>query len=165
MILMVQTIPILLYRFPWWKFENLPLLKNWYHQDILFFHEMFLRTLLIARFRREELLRDQVELVVPFSKGFYQVALIDRTSQPTLFTLEKTQHGRKPILNNLLKRNSPWIAHGGNDQKFRIIFNKLPWSIFSSNWFSRILTSVLFPTSWIICFDSGLNGLKWLILS
>ena len=71
MILMLQTIPFLLHRFPWWK-----LLENWYHQVALIFHEMFLRTLRIARFRREGFLRDQVELVVPFSKEFYQVTLI-----------------------------------------------------------------------------------------
>ena len=41
----------------------------------LIYHEVFLRTLRIARFRREEFLRDQVELFVPFSKKFYQVAL------------------------------------------------------------------------------------------
>ena len=46
----------------------------------LIYHEVFLRTLRIARFRREEFLRDQVELFVPFSKKFYQVALNDRTS-------------------------------------------------------------------------------------
>ena len=62
------------------NFENLPLLENWYHQVALIYHEVFLRTLRIARFRREEFLRDQVELVVPFSKKFDQVALIDRTS-------------------------------------------------------------------------------------
>ena len=67
---------------------------------------MVLRTLRIARFRREEFLRDQVELVVPFSKKFYQVALIDRASWPQLSTLEKTKHGRNPILNSLLKRSS-----------------------------------------------------------
>ena len=27
-----QTVPILLYRFPWWNFENLPLLESWYYQ-------------------------------------------------------------------------------------------------------------------------------------
>ena len=67
---------------------------------------MVLRTLRIARFRREEFLRDQVELVVLFSKKFYQVALIDRASWLQLSTLEKTKHGRNPILNNLLKRSS-----------------------------------------------------------
>ena len=49
---------------------------------------MALRTLRIARFRREELLRDEDELVVSFSKKLYQVAM----------------HGHNPILNNLLKR-------------------------------------------------------------
>ena len=34
------------------------------------YHEVFVRTLRIARFRREDFLRDQVELVVPFSKKF-----------------------------------------------------------------------------------------------
>ena len=72
----------------------------------MIYHEVFLRTLRIARFRREKFLRVQVELVVPFSKKFYQVALIDRTSQPQLSTLEKTKHGRNPIMNNLLKRSS-----------------------------------------------------------
>ena len=43
-------------------------------------HEVFLRSLRIARFRREEFPRDQVELFVSFSKKFYQVALVDRTS-------------------------------------------------------------------------------------
>ena len=80
MILNLQTIPILLYRFPWWNFENLPLLENWYYQVGRIYHEVFLRTLRIAHLRREEFLRDEDELVVPFSKKFYQVALIDRTS-------------------------------------------------------------------------------------
>ena len=81
---------------PMMKFlEFLPLLENWNHQVVLNDHEMFLR---IARFRREEFLRDQVELVVPFSKKFSQIVLIYLIKQPTLFTLEKTQHGRKPIL-------------------------------------------------------------------
>ena len=72
----------------------------------MIYHEVVLRTLRIARFRREEFLRDHVELVVLFSKKFYQVALIDRASWPQLSTLEKTKHGRNPILNNLLKRSS-----------------------------------------------------------
>ena len=52
------------------NFEVLPLLENWYYKVALIYHEVFLRTLRIARFRREEFLRDQVELVVPFSKNF-----------------------------------------------------------------------------------------------
>ena len=52
------------------------------------------------------ILRDQDKLVAPFSKKFYQVALIDRTSQSQLSTLEKTKHRRNPILNDLLKRIS-----------------------------------------------------------
>ena len=35
-------------------------------------------------------------------------------------TLEKINHGRHPILNNLLKRSFPWIAHGSNDQRLQI---------------------------------------------
>ena len=63
--------------------------------------------------------RDQVELVVPFCKKFYQVALIDRTSWSQFSTLEKTKHGRHPILNNLLKRSFPWIAHGSDDRRLQ----------------------------------------------
>ena len=48
--------------------------------SFLIYHEVALRTLRIALFRREVLLRDQVELVVPFSKKFYQAALIDWAS-------------------------------------------------------------------------------------
>ena len=76
MIWILQTIPIPLYRFPWRNFETLQLLENWYYQVALINHEVFVRTLRIARFRREEFLRDQVELVVPFSKNFNQVVLI-----------------------------------------------------------------------------------------
>ena len=92
---------------PMMKFlENLPLLESWYYEVVLICHEVFLRTLRITRFFWEEFPRDQVELFVPFSKKFYQVALIDRASWPQLSTLEKTKHGRNPILNNLLKRSS-----------------------------------------------------------
>ena len=35
-------------------------------------------------------------------------------------TLEKTKHGRHPILNNLLKRSFPWIAHGSVDWRLQI---------------------------------------------
>ena len=33
---------------------------------------------------------------------------------------QKTKHGRHPILNNLLKRSFPWIAHGGDDRRLQI---------------------------------------------
>ena len=46
----------------------------------LIYHEVALRTLRIARFRREEFPRDEDELVVSFSKKLYQVALSDRAS-------------------------------------------------------------------------------------
>ena len=50
--------------------------------------------------------RFSLDTFLPLSKKFYQVALFDRTSG--LFpTLEKTKHGRHPILNNLLKRSFP----------------------------------------------------------
>ena len=94
-------------------------LKNRYPVALIY-HEVFLRTLRIARFRREDFPRDQVELFVPFSKKFYQVALIDRMSWSQLSTLEKTKHGHHPILNNLLKRSSPCIAHGSNDQRLQL---------------------------------------------
>ena len=41
--------------------RNLPLLESGYYQVTLIYHEVALRTLPIARFRREELLRDKVE--------------------------------------------------------------------------------------------------------
>ena len=65
---------------------------------------MFLRSLRITRFRREEFPRDQVELFVSSSKKFYQVAQIGRTSQSQFSTVEKTKHGRHPTLDNLLKK-------------------------------------------------------------
>ena len=46
--------------------------------DEIFGHELSLRTLRIAKLRREEFLRDEDELVVPYSKKFHQVALTDR---------------------------------------------------------------------------------------
>ena len=46
----------------------------------LIYHEVFLRFQRIARFRREEFPRDQVELFLPFSKKFYHVVPIARTS-------------------------------------------------------------------------------------
>ena len=48
------------------------------HQVALIDHEASLRTLRIARFRREECLHDEDELVAPHSKKFYQVSLINR---------------------------------------------------------------------------------------
>ena len=44
------------------KFWVLPLLENWYYQVVLIYHEVFLRSLRINRFRREEFPREQVEL-------------------------------------------------------------------------------------------------------
>ena len=68
------------------------------------YHEIALRSLRIARFRREEG-RDEDKHVATVSKKLYQVALIDRASYPQLPTLEKTKHGHNPILNNPLKKN------------------------------------------------------------
>ena len=116
----LQTIPMQFHRFPWRNFEVLPLLEKWYYQVALIYHQVFLSSLGITRFRQEEFLRDQVELFVPFSQKFYRVALIDRTSWTQFSTLEKTKHGRHPILNNLLKRSFPWIAHGSGDQRIQI---------------------------------------------
>ena len=120
MILILQTIPILFHRFPWQNFEVLPLLENLNYQVALIYHEVFLRSLRIARFRREEFPRDQIELFEPLSKKFYQVVPITRMSQDQFSTLEKPRHGRHPVLHNLLKRSFPWVAHGSNDQKPRI---------------------------------------------
>ena len=50
------------------------------YQVALIYQEVFLRSLRIARFRREEFPRDQVELFLPVSKKFYQVAPIVRAS-------------------------------------------------------------------------------------
>ena len=80
MILIPLTIPILFHRFQWQIVEVLPLLEKWYQVAPLC-HEVFLRSLRIARFRREEFPRDQDELFVSFSKKFNQVAPIARTSQ------------------------------------------------------------------------------------
>ena len=109
MILILQTISILFHRFPWWNFDVLPLPEKWYYQVALIYHEVFLRSLRIARFRREEFPRDQVELFLPFSKKFYQVVMIDRTSQSQFSTLEKTKHGPHPNFNNSLKRSSLFL--------------------------------------------------------
>ena len=76
---------------------------------------MFLRSLRIAQFRREEFPRDQVELFVASSKKFYQVAPIARMSQYQFSTLEKTK-----TLSNLLKRSFPQIVHGNSNQKLSI---------------------------------------------
>ena len=146
MILILQTIPILFHRFQWRIVDVFPLLENWY-QVAPIFHEVFLRSLRIARFRREEFPRDQIELFVSFSKKFYHVAPIARTSQSQFSTLEKTKHGRHPTLNYLLKRSFPWIAHGNDDRKLRInlcLYHVAPISpLFASNWTPRILTSVI----------------------
>ena len=96
---------ILLHDFPWWNLWNLPLLESWYYKVALIDHEVSLRTLRIARFRRKEFLRDQVELFVPFPEKFYQVVLIDRASWPQLSILEITKYGRNRILNNLFKES------------------------------------------------------------
>ena len=48
---------------------SLPPLDNWYYQVALIYHEVALRTLRIARFRREELLRDKDELVVSLQEA------------------------------------------------------------------------------------------------
>ena len=60
-----------------WEFA---VVEKWYYQVVLIYHEVFLRTLRIARFRRKDFFHDQVELVESLSKKFYQVALIDRAS-------------------------------------------------------------------------------------
>ena len=54
-----------------WEFES------WHHQVALIYHEVALRSLRIARFRREED-RDVGKRVATLSKKFYQVSLIDR---------------------------------------------------------------------------------------
>ena len=87
MILMLQTIPILLYRFPWWKiweFDTSWELISSGHPDLSRNVSPYLTDCAVPSRRISSW---------PFSKEFYQVALIDRTSQPTLFTLEKTEHG------------------------------------------------------------------------
>ena len=109
-ILILQTNPILIHRFQWRNFDVLFLLENLYHQVVQICHEVLLRSLRIAQFRREEFPRDQVEL---FSKKFYQFVSICRISW-SQFSTQKTKHDRHPILNNLLKKSFPWIAHGKN---------------------------------------------------
>ena len=64
--------------------------------------------------------RNQVELLVLFSKKFHQVVPIARMSQDQFSTLEKIKHGRHPTLSSLLKRSFPKIFHGNRNQKHSI---------------------------------------------
>ena len=73
-------------------------------------HEASLRTLQIARFRREDVLHDEGQLVVSYPKKFSQVSLSARVPQLHFSTLEKTKHGHNPILNNLLKTTRPMAS-------------------------------------------------------
>ena len=65
-------------------------------QVALIYHEVFLRTLRIAHLLRAEFIRDEDGLVVPYSKKFYQVALID--------------HLQEQISTNLVFRNISFLG-------------------------------------------------------
>ena len=54
---------------------------------------------------------------LPFLQEFLSNRRIRCTSWSQFSTLEKTKHGHHPILNILLKRSFPWIAH---DQRLQI---------------------------------------------
>ena len=107
MILILQTIPILLRRFQRQIIEVLPLLEN---RSLVapICDEMFLRSLRIGRFRQEEFPREQVELSSPFSKNFYQVALVDRALHFHFSTLEETKMDHNPV--NSLILTFPQVA-------------------------------------------------------
>ena len=63
---------------------------------------------------------------VPFSKKFYQVVPIARTSQNQFSTLEKTKHGHHPTLSSLLRRKFPFDADILFPRSLQILSNCTP---------------------------------------
>ena len=79
-----------------------------YYEVALIYHEVFLRSLRIARFRREEFPHDQVELFFTIPQEVFS-GRPDRFVRRSLSfpLLRRPSTGRHPILNNLLKRSFP----------------------------------------------------------
>ena len=105
---------ILLSHFPWWNFQNEPVLEDSLTQVAPFYRESALRTLQNAYSCREEVPHDEGQLFAMYLKNLPQVSPIDRALQLHFSTLETTEIDHDPFVYNLvltIAQVSPFYCH------------------------------------------------------